>query len=140
MAIRPDVFEKLGGFDVDLAVAYNDIDLCLKARSNGYRIIYTPEIELIHFESVSRGADVTPDKAGWDEREFSALYDRWGDWLFFDPTRNPYWTSSHLNPFEGFRDPANSEVLAYLDRSSRARPWSIERNDIAPEILQTDLI
>ena len=56
MMMRRQVFAEIGGFDERFRVAYNDVDLCLRLRSAGYRIIYTPRAELLHFESLSRGA------------------------------------------------------------------------------------
>jgi len=55
MLIRRDVFEGLSGFDDALAVGYQDVDLCLRARNQGYRIICSAEAVLFHHESVSRG-------------------------------------------------------------------------------------
>ena len=55
MLIRRDVFEKLDGFDDALAVAFQDVDLCLRARSEGYRTVCSAEAVLFHHESVSRG-------------------------------------------------------------------------------------
>lgn len=54
---RRDVFEKVGGFDETFAVAYNDVDYCLSLREVGYLVVYTPEVEMYHHESVTRGSD-----------------------------------------------------------------------------------
>ena len=52
------VFHEVGGFDeVNLMVAFNDVDLCLKIREAGYSIVWTPYAELYHLESASRGYD-----------------------------------------------------------------------------------
>ncbi len=59
---RREVFEEVGGFEEDLAVAFNDIDLCLKIFDRGYRNIYLPHVILYHYESKSRGFDNTPEK------------------------------------------------------------------------------
>ncbi len=83
MMIRKDVFEDVGGFDEKkLAVAFNDVDLCLKIRKKGYLIVYTPFAALYHYESVSRGYDLNP-------REITAMNSRWGDILLSDPYYNP---------------------------------------------------
>ena len=55
MLVRREVFEALGGFDEELAVAYNDIDFCLRLGQAGLRVIFTPHAALIHHESVTRG-------------------------------------------------------------------------------------
>ena len=55
MAIRADVFRAVGGFDEDMPLAYNDVDLCLRLRAAGWRILWTPAAELLHRESASLG-------------------------------------------------------------------------------------
>jgi O-antigen biosynthesis protein len=55
MMVPRAVFEQVGGFDPELRVAFNDIDLCLRMREQGYRIVYTPHAVLTHVESASRG-------------------------------------------------------------------------------------
>jgi GT2 family glycosyltransferase len=55
MAVRREVFESVGGFDETLGVDLNDIDFCLRALHRGYRVIYEPLAELVHYESPSRG-------------------------------------------------------------------------------------
>ena len=62
MLVRADVFREAGGFTEELAVAFNDIDLCMKIRSLGYLIVYNPFAELYHYESRSRGLENTPEK------------------------------------------------------------------------------
>jgi len=51
------VFDLVGGLDEQFAVAYNDVDFCLRIRQAGYRIVFTPYTQLYHFESKSRGLD-----------------------------------------------------------------------------------
>ena len=61
MAVPKTVFEQIGGFDEEnLPVAFNDVDLCIRIRAAGYRIIWTPYAELYHWESKSRGSDTVP--------------------------------------------------------------------------------
>ncbi|MGH2653577.1 MAG: glycosyltransferase family 2 protein [Actinomycetota bacterium] len=55
MLIRPEVFRGLGGFDERLAVAWGDVDFCLRAREKGYEIVYTPYAVLFHDEGSTRG-------------------------------------------------------------------------------------
>jgi len=63
LAIRRSVFEEVGGLDeVNLKVAFNDVDLCLKVIKKGYRNIWTPFALLYHYESISRGKDLEGDK------------------------------------------------------------------------------
>lgn len=90
MVLRRDVFEEVGGFDEErLTVAFNDVDLCLRIREKGYRIVYTPYAELFHYESISRGYENTPEKFNRFESEIRAMKKKWGDTLKFDPYYNP---------------------------------------------------
>lgn len=90
LVVRREIFEELGGFnEADVAVAYNDIDFCLRARAAGYRNVWTPFAELYHHESASRGFDDTPEKIARFEREFSYMREKWGAVLDDDPAYNP---------------------------------------------------
>lgn len=61
MLIRRPAFELVGGFDEEhLKVAFNDIDLCLKVRDAGYKVVWTPDFCAEHHESLSRGSDDRP--------------------------------------------------------------------------------
>lgn len=91
MVMRRSCFEEVGGLDeVDLPVAYNDIDLCLKLRAKGYRIIYDADAELLHHESMSRGYDhESEEKRQRQQRDLAVMRRRWGDVLDRDPYYNP---------------------------------------------------
>jgi len=90
MMLRKDVFEEVGGFDEKLAIAFNDIDLCLKIRQKMYLIVYTPYAELYHHESLSRGYEDTPDKQERFSKEVKYMRDKWGDIIDKgDPYYNP---------------------------------------------------
>ena len=75
--------------DAHLAVAFNDIDFCLKLRAAGYRNLYTPHAILVHHESISRGRDDTPQKRAVFEREFAYMQQTWRGQLARDPAYNP---------------------------------------------------
>ena len=88
--VKREAFEKAGGFSTELAVAFNDIDLCLKLRREGYLIVYNPYAELYHFESKSRGLEDTPEKVARFNREIAAFEKRWPEILKSgDPYYNP---------------------------------------------------
>ena len=90
LAIEKSFWDDLGGLDEqNLTVAYNDIDLCLKAREKGYRIIFTPLAKLMHHESISRGSDDDPAVNERLNREINVMLDRWGDLLEYDPAYSP---------------------------------------------------
>lgn len=81
MMIRKNVFEHVGGFNEDLAVCYNDVDMCLRLREKGYLIIYTPYAELYHYESLSRCLDI-------DIHEARYMLNKWSIIIKNDPYYN----------------------------------------------------
>lgn len=83
------LFDSIGGFDETLAVAFNDVDLCLRLHDRGYRNVYTPFAELYHHESASRGYEDTPEKKARFEKEATILRERWLPLLINDPFYNP---------------------------------------------------
>lgn len=89
MLLRREVFGELGGFDEQLAIAFNDVDLCLRIVDAGRRIVWTPAAELYHHESVSVGKHNSPARAAEFEREETLMIERWGERLLSDPYYNP---------------------------------------------------
>ena len=89
MVVRRQVFERVGGFDEGIPVAFNDIDFCLRIVQCGYFNVWTPRAELYHHESASRGAENTPEKIVRFNLETSAMMRRWGKVLKQDPAYNP---------------------------------------------------
>jgi glycosyltransferase involved in cell wall biosynthesis len=78
MYLRRALIDRVGMFDEEYPMAYEDVDLCLRAWQAGYRVIYTPDAELRHLESATRGAQVGP-------RERTSQRVFWGRWSeFFD--------------------------------------------------------
>jgi hypothetical protein len=111
MAVRRSVFEQVGGLDEEgLAVAYNDVDLCIRIRKAGYRIIWTPYAQLTHHESKSRGVDHTEQERNRFDREIKYMRERWGNVLDEDPFWNPNLSLHSSEP-----------VLAFPPR--RMLPW-----------------
>ncbi len=90
LAVRREVFDQVGGFDeINLAVAFNDIDFCLRVSAAGYRNLWTPFAELVHHESMSRGRDDIPEKRARFVREVDYMRRTWGPLLDNDPAYNP---------------------------------------------------
>ncbi|MBU2739704.1 glycosyltransferase family 2 protein [Acidithiobacillus concretivorus] len=88
LAVRKSVFAEVGGLDaINLKVAFNDVDFCLKLLKAGYRNVFTPYALLYHHESLSRGHDDTPDKKAIFEQEFGYMKTCWGKRT--DPAYNP---------------------------------------------------
>ncbi len=89
LALRTSVYESVGGLDeVNLPIAFNDVDLCLRIREQGLRIVFTPFAQLYHLESASRGSDIDGAKARRFNREASVMRARWGRQLDNDPFFN----------------------------------------------------
>lgn len=63
MLVKRTAFEAAGGFSEELGIAYNDVDLCLSIREKGWNVIYCPQAELYHYESQTRGLEMTKEKA-----------------------------------------------------------------------------
>ena len=90
LMIRKDIYNEVGGLDEGYAVAFNDIDFCMKIRAAGYLIVFTPFAEFYHYESKSRGDDDTPEKRARFNSEIFRFQERWGSELKAgDPYYNP---------------------------------------------------
>ena len=89
MVLRREVFYEVGGFNENLAVAFNDVDLCIRIRKAGWRILWTPEVELYHHESVLIGKHNSPERAILFQAEVDYMRKLWGKTLDNDPFYNP---------------------------------------------------
>ena len=90
MLVKKSAFDEVGGLTEELAVAFNDIDFCMKLREAGYLIVYNPYAELYHYESKSRGLEDTPEKVARFNKEMQIFERRWPDILRnVDPYYNP---------------------------------------------------
>lgn len=111
MALRRDVFVEVGGFDqVNLPVAFNDVDLCLRIREKGYQIVWTPYAELYHREGASRGTDDQPKRSERFESEIEYMHQRWAIELVAEPFYNPNFSLSRAD-----------FILSFPPR--RKKPW-----------------
>ena len=81
LLMKKEVFEQAGGFTEELAVAFNDVDLCLKVRKNGYLIVYDPYVKLYHMESKTRGAEDSKEKVRRFQTEIEYMRCHWIDIL-----------------------------------------------------------
>lgn len=81
MMMKKEVFDKVGGFSEELAVAFNDVDLCLKVRREGYLIVYDPYAQLYHMESRTRGAEDSKEKVQRFQTEIEYMRCHWIDIL-----------------------------------------------------------
>lgn len=77
MMVKKKAFEEAGGFEEKLAVAFNDVDLCLKIREKGYLVVYDPYVEMYHYESKTRGREDTKEKVRRFQGEIEYMRTRW---------------------------------------------------------------
>lgn len=81
MMVKKSVFEQVGGFEEKLAVAFNDVDLCLKMSQAGYLVVYQPYVQLYHMESKTRGAEDSREKVRRFQKEIEYMRCAWADVL-----------------------------------------------------------
>jgi hypothetical protein len=111
MVVPAAHFARVGGFDAaHLAVAFNDIDLCLKLRAARLHILWTPHAVLRHWESKSRGSDFSPSRLATFTAEIATMRARWGAALEADPFHSPNLSLNTTDP-----------ALAFPPRAPR--PW-----------------
>ena len=111
LVVRRDLYVETGGLnDVDLPVAFNDIDLCLRLRERGYLNLWTPFAKLYHLESASRGPDDTAQRRPGFAKERAYMEERWSDVISNDPYYNPNLSLTTERP-----------ALAFPSRAQK--PW-----------------
>ena len=90
LMVKKSVYNAVGGMDVELKVAFNDVDFCLRVKEAGHKIIYNPFAVWYHDESKTRGAEDTPEKIERFRGEIEYFQRRWADFLYKgDPAYNP---------------------------------------------------
>ena len=99
---KKSLYDELSGLDENLAVALNDVDYCLRLREKGYLNVFTPFAELFHYESKSRGTDVTAEATAENaeryNRECELFRTRWAALLEKgDPYYNPNFSLDYSN-------------------------------------------
>ena len=83
-------YDEVHGLDESYAVAFNDVDFCVRVREAGYTNVFTPFAQLYHYESKSRGMEDNPEKQKRFQGEVLRFQARWGDLLAKgDPCTNP---------------------------------------------------
>ncbi len=98
MMVKRSAFDTVGGFDETLAVAFNDVDLCLKLRELGLLIVYNPQVLAYHYESKSRGLEDTREKVERFGQEIDCFKQKWSTIIEAgDPYYNPNFTLNKSN-------------------------------------------
>jgi GT2 family glycosyltransferase len=111
LVVARERFLAVGGLDErNFAVAFNDVDLCLRLNQRGWQSFYEPRATLIHHESVSRGFDRDPAGAARFAGELAALKERWNTEKGIDPFHHPALS------------PASEHFVLHLD-TTRQRHW-----------------
>lgn len=111
LVIRKSIYDEVGGLDEGLAVAFNDVDFCLRVREAGYRNVWTPYAQLYHHESATRGSDMDPDKYDRFVKEVRWMENRWAGKLDYDPAYNPNLSlNTEVLPFT-LADPPRKHIL-----------------------------
>lgn len=114
LLVRKCDYQRLGGLDEQrFPVAFNDVDFCLRLRTQGLRLVWTPFAQLIHAESASRGKEDTPAKAARAAREQRHFLQRWVDiGRVGDPYYHPCLSQDYLaGPYGGLATPPRSTSL-----------------------------
>lgn len=89
---RRDLYKEVGYMDEEnFKVAFNDVDFCLKLLQKGYRLVYNPYVELIHYESKTRGYEYSKEQELRFERESNNFKERWK--IFLD-NKDPYYNKN----------------------------------------------
>lgn len=112
LVLRREVFERAGGMNEELPIAFNDVDLCLRIRRLGLLIVWTPYAELYHLESASRGTDASGENLARLRTETRYMIEKWGAVIGDDPYYNPNLT-------------LDEEDLTVTDRPRVVKPWKV---------------
>ena len=142
MMSKRSLFDQVGGFREELAVAFNDIDYCLKIRSLGKKVVYNPYAVLYHYESKSRGLEDTPEKVERFNREVARFIGYWPEIVINgDPYYNPNLTLRKSNFAlrdllkEKIGEPYNLEVyLPYMEPKVQEKVKKLYREKTGREL------
>lgn len=90
-ATRKSILDQVNGFDERFSLEFNDVDLCLRIRNLGYRIVYNPDALFVHAEKASRRNTLPPGE------EVALFLSRWSHWLENDPSSHPGYAKDRLD-------------------------------------------
>jgi GT2 family glycosyltransferase len=130
LLVRRDAFEAVGGFDAGLPTAFNDVDLCIRLRRAGYRLIWTPATSMYHYESLTFGAHDSASRAGQFDRDVEVMRQRWRDILDNDPCYNPNLSLDPKRQFQLTAPPRT--VFASSDFGRENHHRSVSRTGVLP--------
>jgi tetratricopeptide (TPR) repeat protein len=136
---RREVFLKVRGFTEQLAVAYNDVDFCLKLRQRGYENIFLPHVRLYHYESISRNNSELENDRESREREVIYMQQRWGEII----ARDPYYSINLSKEREDYSldlRPQAEIVAVFLQETDPEKLWGYFLDEPKPGSLKDDTI
>nr|WP_019367389.1 glycosyltransferase family 2 protein [Pseudomonas luteola] len=112
---RKHDYQRLGGMDeVRFPITFNDVDMCMRMRETGKRLVWTPFACLVHAESASRGKEDTPTKAARAGREYMTFIERWTLAGQEDPYYHPCLSADYLaGPYGGLALPPRNTAPRY---------------------------
>ncbi len=126
MLIRKSVYFEVGGLDEEsFKVLFNDVDLCLKVRERGYKIVWTPHAMVVHHGSSSIKADRNPDQANRARQEADKMLEKWLPQLANDPAYNRNLSLKHRH----FQIETETDVTWNVDFHDRPRVYAFPAND-----------
>jgi GT2 family glycosyltransferase len=128
LLVRRDAFEAVGGFDVALPTAFNDVDFCIRLRRTGGRIVWTPTAQMYHYESLTFGAHDSPGRVSQFDRDVEAMRSQWHDVLDDDPCYNPNLSLDPKRQFQLTAPPRT--VFALSDFAGHDR--AVSRTSVLP--------
>lgn len=91
LMVKKKVFQQIHGFDEELCVALNDVDLCMRIRKEGELLFFNPYAKLYHYESKSRGLENTPEKQERFNKEIAHFQAKWEKEL---AAKDPYYNKN----------------------------------------------
>jgi GT2 family glycosyltransferase len=126
MYVKREVIERTGLLDESYPMAYEDVDYCLRAWQDGFRVVYWPDSELVHLESMTRGTLV-----GERERRSQAVFwERWGSFFDARDVRNAdgmlrvVYVTEDTGVGGGHRD-IFEHLNGLVDRGHEAELWTL---------------
>lgn len=89
LMVRKELYDAVGGLDLEFAVDFNDIDFCLRVGETGHRTVWTPSAQMYHYESATRGRAISAAQKARAEKEAALFQTRWHTKIKNDPAYNP---------------------------------------------------
>jgi len=122
MMCRREAFEQVGRFNEELAVAYNDVDLCLKLKQQGYDNIFLPHVRLYHHESQSRSKEDTLEQKRRIKQEVSYMETTWNRLINYDPSYNIHLTKKQED-YSLNLEPSVEVTTIVLEENTESQLW-----------------